>query len=61
VVTKAFLAAGRLQAKLLGMPNLAIAVVGHPFAAQSIEVTKQRAQEAAPQLIDLLSPMGGNT
>jgi hypothetical protein len=61
VVTKAFVAAAKLQAKLLGMPELAIAVVGHPFSAQSLEVTKQRAQEAAPQIIDLLSSKKGGS
>jgi hypothetical protein len=56
VVTKAFLSGARVQAKLLGMPELALAVVGHPFAAQNLEVTYSRADEAAPQIIDLLSP-----
>jgi hypothetical protein len=54
-VTKAFVAAARIQAKLLGMPELALAIVGHPFAAQHLEVTHSRAAEAAPQIISLLS------
>jgi hypothetical protein len=56
VVTKAFVSAARLQAKLLGMRDLALAIVGHPFAAQNLEVTHSRAEEAAPQIINFLSP-----
>jgi hypothetical protein len=60
-VTKAFVTAARVQAKLLGMPELALAVVGHPFAAQNLEVTHARADEAIPQIIDmLLMPSTGN-
>jgi hypothetical protein len=55
VATKAFAAAARLQAKLLGLPDLAIAVVGHPFAAQDLQVTYSRADEAAAQIVQLLS------
>ena len=55
VVTQAFVEAARQQARLLGMPNLALVVVGHPFAAQQIETVNARADEALPQIIKLLS------
>ena len=54
VVTEAFADAARQQARLLGMPNLALVIVGHPFAAQTLDTVNARAAEAAPQIIALL-------
>ena len=54
-MTEAFVEAARQQARNLGIPGLPLAVVGHPFAGQSRETVEARADQAAPQVVTLLT------
>jgi hypothetical protein len=55
VVTEAFQAAARQQARNLGVPGLPLAVVGHPVAGQSQAVVEARADQALPQVVSVLT------
>jgi len=55
IVTEAFLEAARRQARNLGIPGLPLAIVEHPFAGQARETVEARAEQAAPQVVTILT------
>jgi hypothetical protein len=54
VVSDRFLELGRLQARALGVPDLALAVIQHPLAGLPEEVARERGRAAAQEVLRLL-------
>lgn len=55
VCTREFEGLGRGQARLLGMPNLPLAVVPHPIGGQSKATVEQFADSVVKRAVDILS------
>jgi hypothetical protein len=51
ICTDAFEALAREEAKNLGMPDLPLAIIGHPIGGESREVIQRRAEDAAPAVL----------
>ena len=55
VCTDAFEVTGRAMAQIQGTPDYQFALIPHPIANLTDEQMRQRAQEAAPNVIKLLT------
>jgi hypothetical protein len=54
VVSDRFLELGRLQARALGLPDLALAVIPHPLAGLAEDVARERGRAAGREVLRLL-------
>ena len=54
IVSNAFLALGRAQAKALGHPELPIAVIPHPFGLRTREEVRALAEQCVEDLVRLV-------
>ena len=55
ICTDAFEALAREEARNLGMPDLALAIIKHPIGGEAAGVIRQRAAEAAPRVLRALT------
>ena len=49
-----FLKLGKTQARTFGVPELPLLEITHPLGGISLDEVKSRAQEAAPQFVELV-------
>ena len=54
VCSNAFLKLGQTQAKIFGVPDLALLVIQHPLGGLDLESVKARAAVATPQFVELI-------
>lgn len=54
VVSDRFLELGRLQARALGLPDLALAVIPHPLAGLAEAAARERGRAAGREVLRLL-------
>src|SRR5262245_19253041 len=51
ICTEAFIGLAREESKNLGMPDLPLAIIGHPIGGESLAVIHQRAEDALEQVV----------
>lgn len=54
IISSEFVQPARTMARLLRMPDYRVAVVPHPIASLNEDATRQRADVALPQVLDIL-------
>ncbi|MBM3356447.1 MAG: hypothetical protein FJY54_01815 [Betaproteobacteria bacterium] len=54
VCSDPFLALGKNQARVFGVPDLPLVVIPHPLGGLALEAVKERAAVATPRLIELV-------
>lgn len=54
VCSTAFRTLGETQAKIFGVPGLALLIIPHPLGGLDLESVKGRAEVATPQLVKLI-------
>ncbi len=54
ICSDAFIRLGRTQARVIGVPDLALAEIQHPLGGLSIEQVQGRALAAIPQIADFI-------
>jgi len=59
ICTDAFVGLAREEAKNLGMPDLALAIIAHPIGGESLGAIHQRAEDALAQVARALTDAGG--
>ena len=55
IVTTQFVREARVQASVLGMPDLELVTIDHPLSTLSAEQIGTRAEQAAPQVLKVWS------
>jgi hypothetical protein len=55
ICSEAFLNLARTQSRVFGVPDLPLIVIPHPLGGIAMNEVKARANQALPQLVDLLS------
>jgi hypothetical protein len=58
VCSTAFLTLGRAQAQALGVPELPIAVIAHPFGSRSRDEVREMAKQCAADIVALVIRTG---
>ncbi len=53
-----FVQLGRTQARVLGVPDLPLIIIGHPLGGLALNDVKTRADSALAQLLDLMREHG---
>jgi hypothetical protein len=54
IVSEPFLALGKTQARVFGVPDLPLLLVPHPLGGLSLGEVEGRAQHALPQVLKLI-------
>ena len=54
IVSEPFLKLGKTQAGVFGVPDLPVLVIPHPLGGISLEQVEGRAQNAIPQVLELI-------
>ncbi|MEE9198771.1 MAG: hypothetical protein V3U26_03120 [Dehalococcoidia bacterium] len=55
IITSEFVTPAKAMADIQGIPDYPFAVVPHPIGSLTDEGLKERAEEALPQILDLLA------
>jgi len=54
VCSTAFQKLGETQAKIFGVPDLALLIIAHPLGGLDLDSVRKRAEVATPQLVKLI-------
>jgi hypothetical protein len=54
ICSNVFLKLGQTQAKIFGVPGLPLLVIPHPLGGLDLQSVKERAEVAAPQVVEVI-------
>ena len=54
ICTQPFVSSGKAMSRLLGIPDYPFVVVPHPLGSLTLEALRERAVQAAPQVLRIL-------